>query len=68
MKTLLVGIMVLIIAGVVLFILYQLRNKEQTDKNEKIAKILAVGYFTLFLIGLLLPDGFIKSVGNNLEE
>lgn len=68
MKTLLIGTIILAITTVVIFLLKKLNAKSGNQKMEKIIKILAIAYCGLFLLGLLLPDGFIKSVGDNIEE
>lgn len=61
-------IILLTIIFITAIVIFLLNKKTDEKKNNTFIKILSVIYFCLFFIGLVLPDAFIKSVGDNINE
>ena len=61
-------IILLVITLITVIVILLLNKKGNENVNTKFSQILAVAYFGLFFVGLILPDAFIKSVGDNIFE
>lgn len=58
---------IIFITTLLLVILTNHLLKDNLKKNN-ICKVLAIIYFSLYFISLILPDGFIKSVGDDIFQ